>query len=72
MDHVRALPHLEQPANPLEATMPATVPVRVLLQVADNEPNEVGQFVVTDPSASGAETAQALRELADEIENPTS
>ena len=51
--------------------MPAIVPVRVLLQVADNEPNEVGQFVVTDPSASGAETAQALRELADEIENPT-
>ena len=59
------------PANPLEATMPATVPVRVLLQVADNEPTVAGQFVVTDPSTSGTETAQALRELADEIETPT-
>lgn len=49
--------------------MPATVPVRVLLQVGDGEPAEVGQFVVTDPSASGTETAQALRELADEIEH---
>ena len=44
------------------------VPVRVLIQVGGNEPNEVGWFPATDPQVANAETAQGLRELADVIE----
>lgn len=45
------------------------VPVRVLLQVGDNEPNEVGE-VPASPASGKLDVAHALRELADEIERP--
>lgn len=47
------------------------VPVRILIQVGDNEPGEVGTVQATSQETGTVDVAQALRELADEIENPT-
>lgn len=47
------------------------IPVRILIQVGDNEPNEVGTVQVASQETGTANVvAQALRELADIIELP--
>lgn len=47
---------------------PASVPVRVLMQVGDSEPREVGEFIQSNPGTGDHDTASALRALADEFE----
>jgi hypothetical protein len=47
------------------------VVVRVLLQIEEDTPIQVGEMMLSRPEQQDADTAAMLRVLADEIENPT-
>lgn len=62
---------LAPPSEPTPSKDTMAVPIRILAQVADSEPQPLSEGVVTSEQDCDSEIAQALRELADEIENPT-
>src|SRR5699024_2426634 len=62
---------LAPPSEPTPSKDTMAVPIRILAQVADNEPQPLSEGVITSEQDCDSEIAQALRELADEIENPT-